>query len=95
MGALAKRLLARQAPRAKKVADPPGGFSFGTSWLGGPQHTDPFGARRAPSPWQLIEKYVGLIYACVARARDAVARAVGKGRIGCLESRGKAQERRQ
>ncbi len=60
--------------RRKPDVQPPGGFSFGTSLLGGPQFTDAFQARRAPSPWQLIEKYKSLIYAMVARNRNAVCR---------------------
>jgi hypothetical protein len=53
---------------------PPGGFSFGTTWFGGPMATDVYGAKRAPSPSKLIEKYQALIYALVARKRDAVTR---------------------
>ncbi len=60
--------------KRKKDAIPPGGFSFGTSLLGGPQFTDAFQSRRAPSPWQLVEKYKSLIYAMVARNRNAVTR---------------------
>lgn len=53
---------------------PPGGFSFGTSWFGGPYYTDRFQSRRAPSPFKLVENYVSLVYANVARKRDAVAK---------------------
>jgi hypothetical protein len=53
---------------------PPGGFSFGTSWYGGPYYTDAFGNRRAPSPFKLVEKYQTLVYAMVSRKRDAVTR---------------------
>lgn len=60
--------------KRKADAVPPGGFSFGTSLLGGPQYSDAFQSRRAPSPWQLVEKYKSLIYAMVARNRNAVTR---------------------
>ncbi len=60
--------------KRKKDTIPPGGFSFGTSLLGGPQYTDAFQSRRAPSPWMLVEKYKTLIYAMVARNRNAVTR---------------------
>lgn len=53
---------------------PPGGFSFGTSWLGGPLAMDPFGARPAPSPYDLIEKYKSLVFMMAARNRHAVMR---------------------
>jgi len=50
---------------------PPGGFTLGSTYLGGPLFTDAFGAKRAPSPWQLIEKYKSLIYALVAKNANA------------------------
>lgn len=73
---------AQQAPQeamvgyARKPPEevPPGGFSFGTSWFGGPYYTDKYGARRAPSPFKLVENYQALVYAMVARKRDAVAK---------------------
>ena len=34
------------------------------SWTGGPMSIDAFGAKRAPSPWRLVEAYKGLVYAC-------------------------------
>ncbi len=55
-------------------AQPPGRFSFGTQLQGGPRYTDPFGARPGPSLAQLVENYSALIYAMVARNRNAVAR---------------------
>ncbi len=62
--------------RLKGQADarPPGNFSFGTQVLGGPRYTDAFNAQRAPSLTQLVENYSALIYAMVARNRNAVAR---------------------
>jgi len=53
---------------------PPGNFSPGSNLLSGPSFTDAFKSRRGPSPWQLVEKYTSLIYAMVARNRNAVAR---------------------
>jgi hypothetical protein len=53
---------------------PPGGFSFGTNTIGGPAFVDPYGARRAPSPWQLVENFSGISYAMVARKADGVAK---------------------
>ncbi len=53
---------------------PPGGFSLGNTYLGGPLTTDAFGAKRAPSPWRLVENFKTLIYAMVARNRNAVTR---------------------
>lgn len=41
---------------------------------GGPLFTDAFAARRAPSPWELVEKYKSIVFAMVARKRDAVAK---------------------
>ena len=51
----------------KQLPGPPGGFTLGSTYLGGPLFTDAFGSKRAPSPWQLIEKYKSLIYAMVAK----------------------------
>lgn len=53
---------------------PPGGYSMGTTYLGGPLYTDPFQSKRAPAPWQLVEKYRSLIYAMVHKNFNAVAR---------------------
>ncbi len=68
---------AQISKRLKSQADaprPPGNFSFGTQVLGGPRYVDAFGAQRAPSLTQLVENYSALIYAMVARNRNAVAR---------------------
>src|SRR5271165_3785322 len=56
---------------AQEMPGPPGGFTLGSTYLGGPLFTDAFGAKRAPSPWQLIEKYKSLIYALVAKNANA------------------------
>ena len=63
-----------QQRKPKEDEYPPGRFSFGTSILGGPQFTDAFKSRQAPSLTQLVENYHALIYAMVARNRNAVAR---------------------
>lgn len=60
------------ANREKDV--PPGGFSFGTGIYGGPAYIDPFKARRGPTPFDLVEADIGLIYAMVAGNRDGVTR---------------------
>jgi hypothetical protein len=57
-----------------KGPQPPGRFSFGTQLQGGPTHVDPYKAVRAPGLVGLIENYSGLVYAMVARNRDAVAK---------------------
>lgn len=70
------RKIAPKPPGFRSAANAPqapGGFSFGTSWWGGPQYTDVFNSRRAPTPWALVERYKSLIFALVARKRDAVA----------------------
>jgi hypothetical protein len=53
---------------------PPGRFSFGTQLQGGPRYTDAFNARVGPSLTKLVENYSALIYAMVARNRNAVSR---------------------
>lgn len=52
---------------------PPGGFSFGTQIVGGPLYVDIFASRPAPSPWELVERHLGLVFSMVAKKRDAVA----------------------
>lgn len=47
---------------------------MGSSWISGPQFTDNYGARRAPSPWKLIEKYKSLVYAMASRNEKGVCR---------------------
>lgn len=53
---------------------PPGRFSFGTQLYGGPRYTDAFNSQPGPSLTRLVENYSALIYAMVARNRNAVAR---------------------
>lgn len=55
-------------------SQPPGGFSSGTSLIGGPLTIDAFGTQRAPTPYQLVESYKSLIYACVQINMNAVTR---------------------
>ncbi len=67
------RLIAPR-PRKGEPQKPPGGFSFGTSWYGGPVYTDAFQSRQAPTPYQLVERYKTLIFAMAGRNKDAVSR---------------------
>lgn len=60
--------------KGKNAQGPPGNFSLGTGYIGGPLFTDRFQSKRAPTPWQLVESYKSLIYACVAKNAMAVAR---------------------
>lgn len=52
----------------------PSGPSFGTSTLGGPLYSDAYGAKRAPSPFALVEAYKSIVYACVDINQNAVTR---------------------
>lgn len=52
---------------------PPGGSSLGSSWIGGPSTTDAWGAKRAPSPTELVESFKSIAYSCAVRNADAVA----------------------
>ena len=75
---LSRRRASEISQRLKQNSEgkgqPPGRFSFGTQLLGGPARTDAFGAKRAPSPTQLIENYGAIIYAMVDRNRNGVSR---------------------
>lgn len=62
------------APNPYGGPQPPGRFSFGTQTQGGPQYSDAFKSRPSPSLTQLVENYGAMIYAMVARNRDAVSR---------------------
>jgi hypothetical protein len=37
---------------------------MGVAWSGGPLYADAFGAKRGPSPWQLVESYSQIAFAC-------------------------------
>jgi hypothetical protein len=37
---------------------------MGVAWSGGPLYADAFGAKRGPSPWQLVESYKQIAFAC-------------------------------
>lgn len=52
----------------------PGGATLSGGWMGGPATVDAYGARRAPTPYQLVESYKSLIYACVQINDNGVAR---------------------
>ena len=55
-----------------RSAGPPGNFSIGTTWLGGPAATDAWGAKRAPSPYELVESFKSLAFSCANINADAV-----------------------
>lgn len=57
------------APQVERGA--PSG-PVGSTVIGGPLFTDAFGARRAPTPFQLVESYKSLLYACVQINANAV-----------------------
>lgn len=58
--------------REEQKAQPPGGTSYG--WGGGPAFSDAFRLRRAPSGPALAEAYKSVIYTCVRKNSEAVAR---------------------
>src|SRR5271165_6731531 len=43
----------------------PSYFGSQTTYLAGPMYLDAFHAKRSPSPFELVEQYKSLIYACV------------------------------
>lgn len=53
---------------------PPGGAMLSGGWYGGPMTLDAFGSKRAPTPYQLVESYKSLIYACSQINDNAVTR---------------------
>ena len=46
-------------------AGPPSSAGAGPMLSGGPYHPDAYGARRAPTPWELVEKYKTILFFCV------------------------------
>jgi hypothetical protein len=42
----------------------PAGYGAGVAWSGGPLYADAFGAKRGPSPWQLVEAFKQINFAC-------------------------------
>jgi hypothetical protein len=42
----------------------PAGYGMGVAWSGGPLYADRYGAKRGPSPWQLIEGHKQIAFAC-------------------------------
>jgi hypothetical protein len=42
----------------------PAGYGMGVAWSGGPLYADRYGAKRGPTPWQLIEAHKQLSFAC-------------------------------
>ncbi|MBU6428251.1 MAG: phage portal protein, partial [Cyanobacteria bacterium REEB65] len=57
--------LERGVDRSAVASGAPAGSNLGYAWTGGPSYVDAFGARRAPTPPQLVEAYKSLIYFCV------------------------------
>lgn len=54
----------RDAYRALTRSAGPAGYGMGVAWSGGPLYADRFGAKRGPSPWQLIEAHKQIGWAC-------------------------------
>lgn len=55
-----------------RAGSPSGGYGS-SAWSGGPSSPDAFGAKRQPTPWQLVETYKSIIYFCVELNANAVA----------------------
>ncbi|MDR3582594.1 MAG: phage portal protein [Candidatus Pacebacteria bacterium] len=56
----------------KGSSGPPGGFSLGTGWIGGPSTTDAWRSKPAPSPVELIEHFKSIAYSCAVINANAV-----------------------
>jgi phage portal protein BeeE len=56
----------------KSSPGPAGGYSFGTTFVGGPNYTDAWKSKRAPSPAELVEHFKSLVFSCVITNADAV-----------------------
>jgi Phage portal protein len=54
----------KDAWRALTRTGGPAGYGMGTAWSGGPLYADAFGAKLGPAPWQLIEAYKQIAFAC-------------------------------
>jgi len=55
-----------------RAGGPPGNFAIGTTWLGGPATTDSWGAKAAPTPYQLVEAFKSISFSCANINADAV-----------------------
>lgn len=53
---------------------PPGTSTLSGGWMGGPATLDAYGAKKAPTPYKLVEAYKSLVYACVQINDNAVGR---------------------
>src|SRR5208282_480999 len=51
--------------RGIERSNPPSYFGSQTTYLAGPLYLDAFNAKRSPTPFELVEQYKSLIYACV------------------------------
>jgi Phage portal protein len=69
----------------------PAGYGMGVSWSGGPLYSDAFGAKRGPSPWQLIEAYKQINFACTEF--NALGTAILPMRLYCASGLGAAKPR--
>jgi HK97 family phage portal protein len=58
----------------RQGVNPPGGFSGGSTLLGGPAFTDSFRSHRGPLPYELLELYRSVVYSCVALNEHSVIR---------------------
>lgn len=67
----ASTFLSRRA--GSPSSGPPGSMSGGSSWLSGPRTTDAWGAKRGPSPYELIEAWKSVSYSCTHINADSVA----------------------
>lgn len=56
----------RKPPAASSAerAGGPAGYGMGVAWSGGPLYADRYGAKRGPSPWQLVEAHKQIAFAC-------------------------------
>lgn len=50
------------SPSAERAG--PAGYGMGVAWSGGPLYADRYGAKRGPSPWQLVEAHKQIAFAC-------------------------------
>jgi hypothetical protein len=57
--------LARAWGALRGVMNAPSGTGAGPMVSGGPFHPDAYGAKRAPTPWELVEKYKSILFFCV------------------------------
>jgi hypothetical protein len=54
----------RRPPSGPTERAGPAGYGMGVAWSGGPLYADRYGAKRGPSPWQLVEGLKQIAFAC-------------------------------